>query len=212
MSTETELLFRDYWDDPERSFETQKFSDLQKHVNDLVKNDSDMDWMDDPKTALIVHHVLRIEEDKKFFYQPLVQQTLIRMHPFLLGYTGRMIVGFDTGTKVLLPQQTHGLVNEPLPVAKLRVFAQVGRRKENDLFKERYEEIELFLERERNLVNDMMIVTLYPATYYEMHEVTSCQSGSWIYRENEKDHEGSLSEIADMLLDKFDSVLSHSKH
>ena len=219
-----EQIFHDYWNDPDRVYFTSEYIRFADHVNSLVKNDPDMEWMDDPKTALLVRHVLRLEEEEKNIFHPVVAKSLKRKKPFVLGKAGDSTIDpinpfdiefepFDTEEKAIIgpcnavkidiaPEHSLGLTNEPLPVLKFHVSATVENEEHVNLVKDSCEDIELFLERERALFGHGVAMFLVLPNY-AIFDIISHQSGSWNFQYAQDFYEGSLAEMINVIFDRF---------
>ena len=202
-----EIVDEDWYDWDDEKWDHGKillFKKLQDKASEIVKNNPNMDWMDDLKTALIIHHVYYIEFMGDHVFDQTVRKAWEEKRPFHIDDEGkRIIVPNSLQNMFLESQDTHGLKKSELPAVRFGVSVWIWNEEHKNIVENSCQDLELFLERERAIFGkDVSFHVHKPgvATY----RMFSQSTGSWVlYNDGHVEKEGSFTDVLNEVLSRF---------
>ena len=203
MYSELKELFRYYWSKKSRNNHTYApFKNLQNKAVEIVNNDPDMNWMDDLKTAIILHHILYVEYAAENYNAEQLWRAIRNNKMFTTKSDGHDLISIVYVDDVVLGHDdSYSLVDDHVNLNTLGVYVDVRNDEDARDLEESYPAIERFLEQQRNLFGRTVQVTLETEAM-PCVLVQSSRVGEWYSYDYDSDyHEGTLPEVMTVLID-----------
>ena len=201
MYSHLEHLFLTYWEINANNKQEKHaaFIELQEYAENIVMYDSEMDWMDDEKAAIIFHHVIHAELMKISDDTHMTWKALERAYPFVYPQGKEPIISPLISDELEL--NPSFLKNETVTVMTFGVNLFMRNKEHLSIIQEAYPAIERFLEQERKLFEQPSEI-LFDIPQSHHGRIFSYQTGEWISRDkNKNDCDGSFQEVCDRVLD-----------
>ena len=204
-----EQLFYTYWNsDARNDCYNGRFQNLQEYASMIILNDPDMDWMDDPKTAIIIYHIIYMELNLMTTPEAKAWASLKENEIFVEKNNGKNpVLPYPIKQIALNKKESHDLVDEQINVEVISTYLLAENQQDVDKIKNSYLAIERFLEQQRRLFNTEVEFHAHNMIARMWSIIRSSQTGHWeTLEQNGKKHTGSFQEICNHVLDSKESL------